>query len=572
MADILDHPYVANSAEEYPTSSLSELVRIYYQWSQAGGQRASLFNPGGASAAVMPTLNNTLGDWNFSTTDNFERRYSVLDLDQLAASLAEMEAELNPSSSSHQDYHEPSNAQFENPPEKEEAPENRANFEERVHRGAAAMEGLFDQSKPSYKYETKNDFVPVEERRPLYSDLPLRSETDRSSVTSTFIDLDFGAFDSSHYAAGSALAQPFQLADGHTIRATRSSGRFNRDSSSVSHSNSTHPMLSDTVEGPDAFEPRTGPRPPTMEWSFPAFMAPADEKDGGAQDEVTGQKESQNQSFQGSGTGENGTEKRMTMEWTFPVMSEETTDSSGDADRNQGFRTAQGPFSPLRDEPTYESRNSISGEPGDARLSTTASVVIETDYEHEHDLFHNSDVARTPSTTSFDSENEQAEDPRSMQPSPVLDGPGPDEEDTASVLRDGSPEDADIFTTAVPAKDRVNAIRKDKNQRHHHRQSSSYYYSPSESSTTDQRVAVPYSPLQTARPISQSTNVAARQGDDSGSDVVEAVPFPELIAPSVESMTEGADNGLVAEEMNRLLSDFLSALSATGNALAKVHG
>ncbi|KAI5299262.1 hypothetical protein KEM55_002395, partial [Ascosphaera atra] len=30
MKDILEHPYIANSEEKYPTSSLSELVKIYY--------------------------------------------------------------------------------------------------------------------------------------------------------------------------------------------------------------------------------------------------------------------------------------------------------------------------------------------------------------------------------------------------------------------------------------------------------------------------------------------------------------------------------------------------------------
>lgn len=32
MADILAHPYIAGTEEEYPTSSVSELVRNYYQW------------------------------------------------------------------------------------------------------------------------------------------------------------------------------------------------------------------------------------------------------------------------------------------------------------------------------------------------------------------------------------------------------------------------------------------------------------------------------------------------------------------------------------------------------------
>ena len=51
MADILTHSFIAETEESHPTSSLGELVQMYYQWSQRGGQRISLFNPGGAAAA-----------------------------------------------------------------------------------------------------------------------------------------------------------------------------------------------------------------------------------------------------------------------------------------------------------------------------------------------------------------------------------------------------------------------------------------------------------------------------------------------------------------------------------------
>ena len=586
MEDILNHPYIANSADKYPTSSLSELVRIYYQWTQAGGQRASLFNPGGAAAAVMPSFDTTFGgDWNFSTTDNFERRYSVLDFDQLRASLDEMAAELNRP----EDSIEPIDVQFEPTLDADMTLENRANFEERVQRGATAMEAIFDQSKPQYTYETKNDFVPVEERE-SYSDLPLGNDADRSSMVSTSIDLDFGAFDSSHYAAGSASAQPFQIADGNTLRAARlSGGHFNGDSNEANSQSSS--MVSEELEESnfqdDIFQPQTGPRPPTMEWSFPTFASSEEEEE--IPDFVSAEGEPEHGQYAAAQESEpenEPTEKRATMQWSFPAMSDESSVDNASEQVNR-FSTARGPMSPLRDELAahHESHESI-GEPGDARLSTTASVIIETDdydQDHEeHDPYHSDGITpQTPSATSFDSENEHsANTSTSDQPlSPVLlEGPGPDEEDSAFDTRGTSPEeDPELFTTAVPTKERANAILRKK------RQNSSY--SPSESSTTtDQRDTISPSPLQAARGgggggggmssiMSSNMNspeTTPRHRKDLSGDIEAAVSFPEIVPPSMESMTEGADNSVVSSEMDRLLADFLSALSATGNALTKV--
>lgn len=50
---------------------------------------------------------------------------------------------------------------------------------------------------------------------------------------------------------------------------------------------------------------------------------------------------------------------------------------------------------------------------------------------------------------------------------------------------------------------------------------------------------------------------------------VEEVQFPDLIPPSVESLAQGAEEGVLMGELDRLLGDFLDALSATGEALGK---
>ncbi|PSR88774.1 kinase-like domain-containing protein, partial [Coniella lustricola] len=42
------HPYISNTSQDYPTQSLSMLVRAYRLWEVQGGNRMSLFNAGGA--------------------------------------------------------------------------------------------------------------------------------------------------------------------------------------------------------------------------------------------------------------------------------------------------------------------------------------------------------------------------------------------------------------------------------------------------------------------------------------------------------------------------------------------
>ncbi|KAL1952562.1 hypothetical protein VTO42DRAFT_4811 [Malbranchea cinnamomea] len=201
----------------------------------------------------------------------------------------------------------------------ERTPEQQANFDERVRRGAAAFEGLFDESKPCYKYVTKTDFVPLEQRQPprqsTSSDLPLRTETDRSSVMSTLIDINLGDFESAHYAAGSASQDPpFQLADVDTIRANRSSNRSLRNSSS---GGSEQGFDFHTLQ-------QRGPRPPTMEWTFPSMTTAVEGDDARAgPDEEEGYGDT-DLPYDGN------FHKRDTRTWTFPVMT--TEEGTGAAD------------------------------------------------------------------------------------------------------------------------------------------------------------------------------------------------------------------------------------------------
>ncbi|KAJ5329893.1 hypothetical protein N7452_010283 [Penicillium brevicompactum] len=560
MEDILTHPYIVDTEEEYPTSSVSELVKGYYQWSQRGGQRISLFHPGGAAAAELPGVEESNEDWNFSTTDGFERRFSVIDLDQIAATLAQMEQSASPTSQSP----EPDmNDEFS---ESELNYEDKMNFDERVRRGAEAMEGLFDEEKPSYKYETKNDFVPIEPAQPT-SDLPLRAETDRSSVTSTFLDIDIGSFEASHYAAGAPSAQPFQLVDANTIRATRSSIRPHRnsdDDSSKSSDGSVGGNSSYDRDVEDTFVP-SGPRPPTMDWKFPSFAPPADDHPAEVEEKPPAQAPVEDDSLRA--------EKRATMQWTFPVMGS-VPESRLYEDRHDTLRAPLPALPEVVPTPPESQDDPI--ELSEPRPSTSASNISDSDYaiapDSEYDPF-NFDRPETPQGEStlqhghfFDTEMPAmmySEGYNDYESSGLLDGPGPDEESHplwrahAEVFSGDDPMSA--LPTAVPIPD-----------------------TPIASSVTSGPVSEPGSPVfDTVRhrrdqsysdapmglPHFQNNSyLDAYAGSQDGKGFI---PFPALDPPSEASLMEGADDGVVTAELDRLLGDFLESLSAAGEALAR---
>ena len=493
MGDVLRHSYISDSTATHPTESLRELVATYYQWLQRGGQRISLFHPGGAAAAELPDDEALDRDsWNFSTTDGFQKRYSILDFDQLSESLAALEVQ-TPLDPPQQPIESAS------PATEPVTTDDIANFDERVRRGAAAFEGLFDETKPSYKYETKSDFVPMEQRqKPRQSDLPLRTETDRSSVTSTLIDLNLGDFDSAHYAAGSATQDPpFQLADADTIRANRTSNRSLRNSTSGG-----------SEQGSDAHTVRQrGPRPPTMEWIFPSMTTAAE----GDEAHTGPNEEDQNHDDIDLPYG-GGDDKRDTRTWTFPVMTAEddTADSEGEDRRGSGGSTADMslPFPFLQPAPLSRNRTAGSGtavntsfpEMAEPRPSTSRSgqsAVSDADY----DPFKFDRPANTGEMDQFPS---------------LID---------AEEYIEGGPVGSNGFS--VPGDPGY----------------------PSESSSTYPR--------------------EEEVTTDSASEAERPLQFPEIVPPSMESLTEGASTEEMIAEMDRMLGDFVTGLSVLGEGFAR---
>jgi serine/threonine protein kinase len=248
MKDILEHDLLRETEETHPTKDLSELVQTYYGWLFTGGQRVSLFIPGGAPAAATEDPDSGITDsdeWNFSTTQDFERRVSTIleipDISDLAANFEDQETPRGLPQIS------------ELSPPRQLTAAQKANFEARVNRGAADLSNLFDQSGPAYEFKTKTDFIPVPElptpEKRRISDLPFRAmaeDSDRpTSIASNVIDL--GDFDDAGYAPvaprtddniqttyadNTAKEQTIRLADVATLRQKRADSKGPRDSNS----------------------------------------------------------------------------------------------------------------------------------------------------------------------------------------------------------------------------------------------------------------------------------------------------------------------------------------------------
>jgi serine/threonine protein kinase len=78
--EILQHPFIADTEQTHPTNSLIALIERYAMWEFKGGQRASLFNPGGAAAPVsadeIEDDQTNDFDWNFSLSEGYTRGFT----------------------------------------------------------------------------------------------------------------------------------------------------------------------------------------------------------------------------------------------------------------------------------------------------------------------------------------------------------------------------------------------------------------------------------------------------------------------------------------------------------------
>jgi len=362
MEAVLKQPYILNSGKRYPTNSLTELITTYYRWEQAGGQRQSLFIAGGAAGAEFP---ETLGNndlWNFSTTANFEQQFAPSTTntqDEATSNLTSASASTSTPDSTTTSYTVQDNSEYHssppydpfstpqkqtsasssmsdiNQPTNTMSPEEKADNEERVKRGEKAMQGLFDEKKAPYEYVVKDDFIEAKAKQPALdrslSDLPLRSDTDRSSARYTQIDL--GEFDPSLYETTPNI----DLGNVPTIKASRRNRLFKDYDEEDEHAGMPYGGLTETGQE-------------IKDWKFPSSSDTHAASDIEAERRHT---QDWRLSTAYKSEPDDNTERRATKDWKFPTFSSDRETE----DKHNRRATQDWKFPTMTPEPTTNVTN-----------------------------------------------------------------------------------------------------------------------------------------------------------------------------------------------------------------------
>lgn len=471
MYDILQHDFLAGTEEQYPTHSLTELVQHYYGWLFGGGQRISLFMPGGAAAASeLDDFGATMTEeWNFSMTQDFEKRVStILEIPDFSdfTDFESGEDEATPRGST-----ESSN--FRSPQQPMTVTE-RANFDLRVQRGEG-LANLFDQQRPAYEYRQKRDFIPIREAVKRTSDLPLRAMAEDRPMSTASVTLDLGDFDEEDYAIAAprtgddriqttyAAATPmkeepaFILPDAATIRAKRADSKGPRERTDQSltakpassaegvfdptaedwttkHGSST-PQLQEAAEiTPTMHTNNANPRH-TMGWSFADAMNAISQPNTPQEASSGGRKVTEKASS--SPEREAKARKHATMEWSFSTaMAEADTEPEDDTpeERTPGRHSRPAPLLRTTTMPVTSSEVHDAFEDFSSRPSTSMSGAYSESSASSTDFDPFSLDRRTPYEEDGPGDAElddigltdfYASRGRTMLP-PDLSGPGPD--------------------------------------------------------------------------------------------------------------------------------------------------
>ncbi|KAL8689269.1 MAG: hypothetical protein Q9218_005021 [Villophora microphyllina] len=336
METILQHPYIRATEQEFPTESLADLVKIYYGWEMSGGQRSSLFMPGGAEAAAFPTTGgDDEEDWNFSTTMNFDSQNSAPYLaaqqhagpssisnltfdfqDQPSHLAAPASTRLAASNHPASTLHKPrpslnlafsmSNSTEMDPSATFKAKDEAniavtdapatANTKGNVERGEKSLQAIFDQSAPDYLYgadskaddlKTPTITTKAEPVKPSLdrskSDLPLRNATSGLAVHK---EVD---------KFGIVKTPSIDLSSVDTIKANRINSRSGltlekqgseesdagqkgyMDSAKRATMDWTFPSTEDTTHDQQATMPARANNRGTLDWSFATAEAVQEE-------------------------------------------------------------------------------------------------------------------------------------------------------------------------------------------------------------------------------------------------------------------------------------------------------
>ncbi|KAI1502434.1 kinase-like domain-containing protein [Biscogniauxia marginata] len=186
IEQIQQHRYIANTSSQYPTSSLSNLVKAFKLWEDRGGSRKSLFAGGGAQGpSNLDSTSLAADEWNFSTTLAFDEQIhndpdgrseieAVRDVYGSAISF--------PNNNFNEDTARPKGKGRRRPP-----PQALAAMK-------APLEKVFDPNTISNYDENSRAYygrpmMPLASEPPT-SDLPLRDDSLHATLRESLIDLD----------------------------------------------------------------------------------------------------------------------------------------------------------------------------------------------------------------------------------------------------------------------------------------------------------------------------------------------------------------------------------------------
>lgn len=235
------HPYIYNTSEAYPTSSLANLVKAYKLWEAQGGIRKSLFAPVGSQGPSDYPIEALANDeWNFSTTADFDRQ--VMDTDARAV---------------YDVYGSNVDFEFNEATSRPAKPKQRRRLPPQLQPLKAPLEKVFDPNTISNYEDNSRAYYGKAPPPPTSttSDLPLRDDSLHSTLRESLIDLDASLHD------GGDLSQFVDMA---TIRAGM---RAPSDSESEDVADFNKPPLSDPAD--------LNINRRTQDWKFPTMAPPA---------------------------------------------------------------------------------------------------------------------------------------------------------------------------------------------------------------------------------------------------------------------------------------------------------
>ncbi|KAI9680182.1 MAG: hypothetical protein M1829_001419 [Trizodia sp. TS-e1964] len=305
------HPYLFGTAKRYPTSILTQLVEEYEKWEKSGGERHSLFFPGGAPMEEFGGAEN-IGvedeSWNFSVSsayhgNNNNNNYNNdrLAIDNFSTS---PNTPTNPQQYFDQSFNSDSTIEDEHHPLKRIFDQNDSSSYEESYK--EAIEKSYQQQQ---QQQQQQQMAPL-------SDLPLRNQhPDHSSTRESVIDLD---------------ALP-------TIRPNRDHTPFFFDMSSEEETTSSTSTFVYQDMPLDGGEDEKTLRRATKDWKFPTSMTVAEPAERRATKDwkfpssmmaansSSINNNNSNISSAISNINSINAERRATKDWKFPSMTTEPT-------------------------------------------------------------------------------------------------------------------------------------------------------------------------------------------------------------------------------------------------------